>query len=116
MSGYSLMHDDTAIECATCGYVSYNTNDVKYHYCEHCDRFHDDVLKMWTVYKHPSDFPSSFVARLFLVIGGESHNTDQCMRAPTLDSLRWALNRFHPGMHCIPRYDGDEPQIMETWL
>jgi hypothetical protein len=116
MSGYALMHDDTAIECATCGYISYNPNDVKYHYCGHCHKFHDDVLKMWTVYDHPADFPDSVVARMFVVIGGKSHGTDECIRAATLEGVRWALCRYHPGLTRLPRSEGDEPQIVETWL
>lgn len=32
---------EEAIECLTCGRVSYNPNDIKNKYCGNCKRFHE---------------------------------------------------------------------------
>jgi hypothetical protein len=81
------------------------------------DRQHDardrGALSMWTIYDHPSDYPESFVARLFEVRSGTVVATNDLVIAP-LGTLR----RFFAsaGLHCLTRNDGDDPKIVETWL
>jgi hypothetical protein len=40
----SIAADGKSITCLRCGKTSYNFNDVKYRYCAHCKRFHDDPV------------------------------------------------------------------------
>jgi len=77
-----------------------------------------DSLSIFTVYRNPRDYPGSFVVRRFEV------TADGCtQRAPlplvvtdTLDEARAAVHRAHPGAVCMARSDGDEPQIVESWI
>jgi hypothetical protein len=70
-------------------------------------------LSMWTVYDRPPDYPDAFVARRF-EIGTEPVPTDDVILASELEQLRRAFRRA--GLTLISRSDGDEQQIVETWL
>jgi len=72
-----------------------------------------DVLTMWSVYDHPSDYPDAFVARKFEARGGITVATSDMFTAPTLNELRRLLP---PGLVCFPRNPDDDPVIVETWL
>lgn len=67
----------------------------------------------WTVYDHPSDYPNAFVARRWLTDGPAVTLTNEMFTADTLQELRALLPA---GLHCIPRFEGDQPQIVEVWL
>lgn len=71
-------------------------------------------LAMYTVYKRPSDYPHSFVVRRWMV-GDEGLQPDPLPYAvgPTLADVREVLP---PGLYCMGREEGDEPQIVETWV
>lgn len=71
---------------------------------------------MWTVYDHPADYPEHFVARCWLVIPGreEPQWTNMLLRHLELEPLRRELARM--GLVALARNEGDEPQIVETWL
>lgn len=73
------------------------------------------VLSMWTVYERPSDYPELYVARRWDIVrhAREPVWTDDVRTAPTLEGLRALLP---PGLHCMPRQHGDEPQVVEVWL
>lgn len=73
----------------------------------------DDVLRMWTVYDHPADYPDGFIARLWEVEGSSYRATDQVVTGGTLDGVRAQLP---PGLHRLPRSVGDDPVVVETWL
>jgi hypothetical protein len=67
------------------------------------------VLPMWTIYDRPKDHPDGFIARRFESI------------MPTGDTLTGELEELraifiNAGLFKLPRSDGDEPQIVETWL
>jgi hypothetical protein len=66
-------------------------------------------LQIWTVYDHPTDYPTEFVARLWL---NDSPSTE-VLRAPTLSTLRSLLPAH---LYCIPRHIHDQPNILEIWL
>jgi len=74
-----------------------------------------DPLSMWTVYKHPKDFPQAYVARRFEVDGEGARPTADILLSPDLERLRETLARE---MHlvCLMRNEGDDPVIVETWL
>ena len=69
-----------------------------------------DKLSIWTVYDHPSDFPSNFVARRF---EGEAP-TDDIIISPNLMALREVL--AIKGLNCLTRNEADDPKIIETWF
>jgi hypothetical protein len=72
-------------------------------------------LAMWTVYKHPRDYPDKFVARRFDVDGDGPKPSASIIIAPDLDQLRDILERdLH--LVCLSRNEGDDPVIVETWL
>ncbi len=77
-------------------------------------------LDMWTVYDHPTDYPHDFIARRHVLRTGVP--LDKPMAEPTGDTIRSGdieLIRAQlrgAGLTCIPRMDGDEPQIVEVWL
>jgi hypothetical protein len=67
---------------------------------------------MWTVYEHPRDYPDHFVARKFLVTTVTQPTTDMFV-ADSLEELRSLLPH---GLHRLPRFEHDDPKIVEVWL
>jgi hypothetical protein len=70
------------------------------------------TLSIWTVYDHPRDYPQHYVARR-TEIGVPSVVTKDMFVADTLDEVRALLP---PGLHRLPRYENDDPVIVEVWL
>lgn len=69
-----------------------------------------NALPIWTLYDHPRDYPTEYVARLFI---GEKP-TDQVLTSKSLDLLRSEM--VARGLSCLTRSPGDDPKIIETWL
>lgn len=69
------------------------------------------VLFMWTVYAAPP----RFVARQFVICRGDPtpRETGQSAVAPSLEVMRRMLP---PGLFPVPRSEGDDPAIVETWM
>jgi hypothetical protein len=74
-----------------------------------------NILAMWTVYDHPTDYPNTFVARRFDIDGNGATPTASIIVAPDLTTLRDIL-AFQMGLTCLTRSPGDDPKIVETWL
>lgn len=75
------------------------------------------VMSVWTIYDRPRDYPEVFVARQFHIVkgnGGEPLPTSNVMVSKDLEPLRAMLRR--KGLAVMPRSEGDEPQIVESWL
>lgn len=72
-----------------------------------------EIMPIWTVYRHPLDYPKGFVARLFVTSAGKSGPTGNAIFGDTLDEVRHALP---PGLWRMRRMEGDDPKIVETWL
>jgi hypothetical protein len=72
-----------------------------------------DDLVIWTVYENPLDMPGFFVARAHIVREGFTYPTAAMFIGLTLAEVRRQLPR---GLFCMPRQDGDEPPIVESWL
>lgn len=74
------------------------------------------ALSLWTIYKHPRDYPQHYVARRS-EIGGQPGSgikiTDDMFTADTLNELRALLPL---GLVCIPRLEHDDPVIVEVWM
>lgn len=72
-------------------------------------------LSLWTVYDHPRDFPNGYVAREWVIENGEYEPTANFMVAPNLEVLREILlAQMH--LARLPRSEGDDPVIVETWI
>jgi hypothetical protein len=72
----------------------------------------NENLCIWAVYAHPDDFPTQYVARMFVL----DVPTEQVIFASTLDGIRSKLLALHPGLTCLARQPGDPPVVVETWL
>lgn len=70
-------------------------------------------LEMWTIYRHPKDYPLHFVVRKHVVDGAGSRPTPDFSLHGTLDEARGAIP---PYRYNLGRYAEDEPQIVETWI
>lgn len=71
------------------------------------------ALNIWTVYNRPADFPHGYIARRFEV---DAHGP-----TPTQDvvigDLRIIREGFRQaGLTCVPRSEGDDLNIVESWL
>lgn len=73
------------------------------------------VLMMWTVYDHPTDYPTFYVARRFDIHAGTVTATDSVLFNTNIDNLRGDIVQrgFY---HRLERNSGDDPKIMETWI
>lgn len=67
------------------------------------------ALPMICIYDHPSDYPDSFVARVW----DANHPTHLIALADTLDGIRATIP---PNMTKMPRFLRDDPVIVEVWL
>jgi hypothetical protein len=72
------------------------------------------VLPIWTVYDHPKDFPDVFVARLFDQNADGPLATVTAMGSSNLRELRQFFIDY--GLVRIPRYNDDDPCIIECWV
>jgi hypothetical protein len=82
-----------------------------------------DVLNIWTVYKHPRDYPDQYVARRFEVGGAPTDVRLLHAAAPSptndmfvADTLREVRALLPPGLFRMPRQESDDPVIVEVWL
>lgn len=78
-------------------------------------------LSIWTVYKHPQDFPNQFVARRFGVLKGTPIATTDYFADTDVEKVRdWIkqeATKFPQGMpHRLPRDPMDDPRIYENWV
>jgi hypothetical protein len=77
----------------------------------------DTILVMWTVYDHPTDYPEWFVARKFEITRQGPVTGDSVILATTLTEARDMIYLMDPNASsCLPRYDNDHPNVVETWL
>jgi hypothetical protein len=72
------------------------------------------ALPIWTVYERPRDYPTGFVARMFVVGKEGSKATGHAMKCLELEPIREKLHRA--GLVLVPRDPQDEPQIIESWI
>lgn len=72
-----------------------------------------NTLSSWTVYEKPLDYPDKYVARLWYT---NAHGIFHTNRIVIGDSLEAVRAQMPAGMRPIPRWPGDEPQIVEIWL
>ena len=69
----------------------------------------ENSLQMYVIYEHPSDYPNSYVLRLFR----DGTPTPLHVVADSLEGVR----QFIPaGLVRIPREGADDPVIVESWI
>ena len=66
-------------------------------------------LTLWTIYKHPLDYPDKFVARKFIL----DKPTEEKLIGNSLQEVREMLPG---GLTCFERNTNDVLSIVETWL
>jgi hypothetical protein len=71
------------------------------------------VFTSWTVYDRPRDHPIGFIARRFEVGSGGVTPTGDTLTGE-LEHLRETFEQA--GLVKILRSEGDEPQIVESWI
>lgn len=69
------------------------------------------ALTIWTVYRHPRDFPTKWVLRAHDIPGPVARALVE-----TADTLEEIRAKAPPGLHCLPRFPDDNPAIYETWF
>ena len=74
----------------------------------------NDLLTIWVIYRHPSDYPGKWVLR------GQDAMRDGTVRPHgklvVADSLEAARAWLPPGLDLMQRHPADDPAIYETWL
>ena len=73
------------------------------------------MLRIWTVYERPKDYPDSYVARLFEVDADGSRPTESIIICERLEQLQDMLE-FEMHLTKLMRHPEDDPVIVETWL
>ena len=73
-------------------------------------------LVMWTVYKHPNDYPGEYVARKFVIAENSYQCSKESISSRSLRDVRNVLRSLYPGLIQLNRPPDDEPQIVEVWL
>ncbi len=69
-------------------------------------------LDMWTVYKHPEDYPEHYVVRQWTV-RADGMAAGAALLADTLEQARELVP---PHSYRLDRHPDDEPCIVEVWL
>jgi hypothetical protein len=72
------------------------------------------ALEIWTVCFNPSDFPGKYTCRRQTVMGGAINADPDCLVADRLITIRRQMIRR--GLTRMPRYEDDDPVIVEVWL
>lgn len=76
----------------------------------------DDVLHLWVLYQHPTDYPDGYVLRAQAAMrDGTIATASNALAAKTLEELR-SIARDVWQLHCLPRHDDDDPCIVECWI
>ena len=71
------------------------------------------ALAMWTIYDRPTDHPDGVIARRFEVAHGKMLATHDTLTGD-LEDIRKTL--WEAGLMKLSRQEGDEPQIVESWV
>jgi hypothetical protein len=71
---------------------------------------------MWTVYKHPNDYPADYVARKFVITEDVYGPSRESISSRSLRDVRNLLRSLYPGLIQLKRPPDDEPHIVEVWL
>jgi hypothetical protein len=73
-------------------------------------------LVMWTVDKHPKDYPGEYVARKVVITEDFYGLSNESISSRSLRDVRNVLRSLYPGLIQLKRAPDDEPHIVEVWL
>ena len=73
------------------------------------------MISIWTVYDDPTDYPGKVVARRFEVDSKGVRATDSIIIVPNLQMM-WQIMVMQLHLTRLPRNEGDDPKIVETWM
>jgi len=73
-----------------------------------------EILSIWTLFDRPTDAPDCYVVRRFEVHLNSVKATSDAHYSLHIERLRNLM--LERGLHCIGRSEGDEPQIVESWI
>ena len=71
------------------------------------------ALTIWTVYDRPRDHPDGVIARRFEILASKTVATDDTLTGE-LEDIRKTF--WKAGLMKLSRQEGDEPQIVESWV
>ena len=71
-------------------------------------------VRVWTIYRHPSDYPEDYVARLWESDSAGTRPTGSIVVSPKLEIVRDHMREL--GLTRLERDPGDDPAILETWI
>lgn len=72
-----------------------------------------EPLYIYTVYDHPTDYPDHFVVRQFSIGVGAVIPRDAWQFKSLAGARQFLYDR---GLVCLPRSEGDDPKIVESWI
>ncbi len=70
------------------------------------------IIEFYTIYDNPSDYPGKFVVRRMVAMSGKV----KMLECVVVDSLELARVIVPVGLHRVPRFESDDPVIVETWV
>lgn len=70
-------------------------------------------MKQYAIYKNPRDYPDDFVVRVWIIGPGTVQAGPMICAVPTLEEARASLPE---GLDQIPRFESDDPVIVEVWM
>lgn len=71
-----------------------------------------DNLIIWTIYKHPRDYPNKWVLRGHEVGSGTVKLRPNCIVSDSYDGI---VRVLPPGLQLLPRSADDDPALFESW-
>lgn len=70
------------------------------------------MLELFTIYRHPDDYPDGYVIRVWGTVDGEIY-PGPTERVPTLADARALVPA---GLVRMERMPNDDPKIVEVWF
>jgi hypothetical protein len=71
---------------------------------------------MWTVYKHPNDYPGEYVARKFVIAEDFYRSSNGSISSGSLRDVRNVLQSLYPGLIQLKRPPTTNRISWEVWL
>lgn len=76
----------------------------------------DVVISQYVVYFNPSDYPGKFVVRRFDILRRIPEPVPAKEPLIVTDDLERARCAVPFGLHRLPRFAGDDANILEVWI
>lgn len=72
-----------------------------------------ELLRQWTIYEHPDDWPEWYVVREFRITREGVEPSPVATLAVDLETARKIVPQ---GLYCLGRAPDDDPCIAEVWI